>query len=179
MGSSFDGRSTVPGHIPTSWHRPKRVTVVWLALVTLVYAGFLLLAAPEQGILDARVFYGPDDIRELLTRQGEEGRAAYMAAALADLGFIVVYSILFVTWVRFLRVRYALPRKLPGIIGVLPGVFDLVETGSILLLLRAYPDQPLEPTWAAVITTPLKWLAAVGLVALVVRGEVRLYKRRR
>jgi hypothetical protein len=179
MESSFDGRSTVPGHIPSSWHRPKRVTVVWLALVTLAYGGFLLLAAPEQGSLDAKLLYGPSDIAELLTRQGEEGRAAYVAAALADLGFIVVYAALLVTWVRFLRVRYALPRKLPAIVGLVPAVFDLVETSSILLLLRSYPEQPLEPTWAAVVATPLKWLAVLALVGPIIRGELRLYRRQR
>jgi hypothetical protein len=179
MEGSFDGRATVPGHIPTSWRRPKRVTVVWLALVTLAYGGFLVLSAPEQGVLDARAVYGPDDIHELLTRQGDEGRAAYMAAALADLGFIVVHAALLVTWIRFLRVRFALPRKLPALVGLLPAVFDLVETVSIMLLLRSYPEQPTEPAWAAVIATPLKWLSVALVVALIVRGEVRLRKRRR
>jgi hypothetical protein len=179
MQRSFDGRSTVPGHIPTSWRRPKRVTVVWLALVTLAYGGFLFLAAPEQGILDARLFYGPGAIHELLTRQGEEGREAYMAAALADLGFIVVHAALLITWIRFLRNRFALPRKLPGIVGAVPALFDLVETGSIISLLQSYPEQPQAIAWAAVIATPLKWVSVVAIAVLVVRGEVRLAKRKR
>lgn len=177
--ASFDGRSTVPGHIPTSWHRPKRATVVWLALVTLAYGGFLVLAAPEQGVLDARAMYGLEDIQELLTQQGEEGRAAYVAAALADLGFLVVHAALFVTWIRFLRVRFALPRKLPAIVGLVPAVFDLIETVSILLLLRSYPEQPLELAWSAVMATPLKWLSVLAISALIVRGELRLHERRR
>jgi hypothetical protein len=179
MEGSFDGRSTVPGHIPTSWRRPKRVTVVWLALVTLAYGGFLVLAAPEQGVLDARAIYGPDEIRELLTHQGDEGRAAYMAAALADLGFIVVHAALLITWIRFLRNRFAVHRKFPAILGMVPAFFDLVETISIILLLRSYPDQPAELAWAAVIATPLKWLSALAIAALIVFGEIQLRKRRR
>lgn len=178
-GGAFDGRRTVPGQVPTSWKRPRRGTVVWLALVTLAYGGFLLLSTPEQGILDARLWYGPQDITELLTSQGEEGRRAYTASALADLGFIVVYSALLVTWIRFLRVRRALPRKLPAVMGLLPAVFDLMETGSILMLLRHYPEQPTHFVWLAVVGTPLKWLTLLGIGALILFGRLRLAFGRR
>jgi hypothetical protein len=165
-------RKTLPGQMPSSWMRPKRGTVIWLALVTLAYGAFLLLSAPAEGTLDARIIYTPDDITELLTRQGDEGRAAYLAAALADLGFIVVYSILYVTWIRFFRARRCIPRFILPAFALLPGVADLLETVSIVGVLRAYPDQPATYAWLAAIGTPLKWLAHLAMIALLLLGEI-------
>jgi hypothetical protein len=171
-------RYTIPGHIPSSWQRPHRSAVVWLVIATLAYDAFLLLTGPAEGTLDARFVYGPQYIGDLLDAQGEDGRRSYFVAETVDFGFIILYTVLWHTWLRFLRIRGALPWPRGLALAVVPGLFDVMETGSILALLSAYPDLATPWTTTAMIGTPLKWLSLGAMIAWIGWGEIRLRRKR-
>lgn len=172
-------RLTMPGQMPSSWMRPKRSTLVTLVLATLMAEAFLLLSSPNSGTLDARVIYTPDGARAFLIGLDESSRAIYRLVATYDFGFIVVYTFALVTWVRFLRNRAALPAKMHPILAVLPGLFDLAETASIFVMLRD-PEHAAAPLpWVAAATTPLKWVGAWAVLAVIAWGEVKWIRFKR
>ncbi len=165
-------RKTALGDVPTAWKRPRAGTVVWLGLAVAIYDGFLVLSSPD-GILDIRPFYSPSDALSTLERLGDDGRAAYRVFATADLGFIVVYTAFLITWLRFLRVRKGFRSKAVPWFGLVPGVFDLVETVSILRVLAGWPPSVPAWIWVAAFATPLKWASLLALAVLILVGEIR------
>lgn len=147
--------------------------MVSFAIAAAMYDGLLLLTMPASGTLDTRLVYGPDEARDFLTGLSAADHAAYHVLAFADLGFIPVYTALFVTWFRFLRVRGAL--RLAPALALVPGVFDAIETTSIATALgRGTISGGLA--WAMSIATPLKWLAVAAVAVAIVVGELRWFR---
>lgn len=171
-------RRTVPGHVPTSWAKPHRSSVLTLALVALIADAFVFLTAPD-GALDSHLAYGPQTVRDLLHALQEQGRAAYRLASGLDLAFVVLYSTLLVNWLRFFRNRRVKMWLGSPWLGLVPGLFDAVETTSILGLLYLYPEVPDALVWAAVVATPLKWLGVASLSLIIITGEVKWWKKRK
>jgi hypothetical protein len=170
-------RSTVAGHVPTSWAKPGRGSILMLAVVAAIANGFVWLTAPE-GTLDVEVAYGPQYVRAVLVALGEGGRKAYRLSALVDLTFIVMYTTLLVNWIRFFRNRRVGTTWQRPILGLVPGVLDLGETGSILGLLHTHPDGSPVLVWITVVCTPLKWLSLLGIACIVGWGEVAWWRKR-
>jgi hypothetical protein len=171
-------RSTIAGHVPTSWAKPYRSTIVMLAVAAAIADGFVWLTAPE-GMLDTRLAYGPQHVRSVLVALGEGGREAYRLSALVDLSFIALYTALLVNWVRFFRNRKIGTRWARPALGLLPGAFDLIETLSILGLLHLYPAGSDPLVFAAVVATPLKWISLLALGGMILAGEVGWWRKRR
>lgn len=148
------------------------------ALVTALYGLGLLTVGSTLQPLDMRLLYHPDDVAGILDALGEAGRAEYRLLAFADLGFILVYSSLLLTWTKFLRVREALPRAMWPVLALLPGLFDLVETVGALVLLGQFPD--LERVWVTTVAvaTPSKWLTLGAMVVILLWGETTRWRHR-
>lgn len=149
-----------------------------LAVVAAMADGFVWLTAP-QGMLDAELAYGPQQVAAVLIALGEGGREAYRLSALVDLGFIVVYTTLLVNWIRFFANRSVGRKWARPLVGVLPGVFDLVETLSLLRLLHMFPQTSEPLVYAAVVATPLKWVSLLGVTGMIVAGEVAWWRKRK
>ncbi len=178
MVSPTQPRRTLLGHMPSKWLRPRRREVVWRALLVLLYGTVLVLMTRELATLDARIVYSPPAVGEVLEAMGEHGRNEYRLVAAIDLGFLVVYGWLLVTWLRFLKVRDGLPKRLPAIVALVPSLFDAIETATILLLLRGYPEIDGTLATVAAIATPLKWGSFAVLAVVLVVGEVNRWHRR-
>jgi len=172
-------RITQPGEVPTAWQRPRRSTVISLLLVVIACDGFLLLSGSELDLLDARIAYGPALAERVLGNLAESERAVYRAFNAVDLGFIAIYSTLFVTWLRFFRQRGALPPALHPVFGLLPGLFDFLETSAIAVLLRTPTPTGSPYLWVAALATPLKWLGIVAVLTVIAWGEARWWRARR
>ena len=166
-------RRTLLGHMPSKWLRPRRREVVWRALLVLLYGTVLVLMTRELATLDERIVYGPQVVGEVLDAMGEHGRNEYRLVAAIDLGFLAVYGWLLVTWLRSNKSTDEV-----SIVALVPSLFDAIETSSVLLLLRRYPE--LDPTLATVaaIATPLKWGSFAVLAVTLAVGEVNRWHRR-
>lgn len=176
--SDFPGsRQTVPGHVPSSWQRPRRPDVLWLALTTAVYGGFLSLSAPEHAI-DFHLIYTSETLHDRIREYGPQGRAFHQLWSIADLGFIVLYGALLRTWFRFLSVRHVLPGAISPRWASLTPLCDLVETVSAVVILSTWPDTDTAWISAAVVATPLKWITLGGVSIWIALGEIRLYRQR-
>jgi hypothetical protein len=171
-------RLTMPGQLPSSWLRPKRFTLVVLLLAVLVADAFLVLSSPAAGTLDARLVYTPAGARDFIAGLDASSGAIYRLVEAVDLAFIVVYTTAFVTWVRFLRNRAALPVRAYPVLAVVPGIFDLAETTAIFMMLSD-DAAPAVLAIVAAVATPLKWLSGAALFALLFWGEVRWFRSRR
>lgn len=166
-------RLTRPGDMPTSAKRPTRSTVVFLSSAALLYGSFLWITATGIELLDAKFAYGPQTAARVMRELEPEPRLAYESFNWVDFGYVPVYSVLLITWIRFLRNRGALSHRFRPALGVLPGLCDLVENVAIALLLRASDPSTHPWLWATVVATPLKWASAALLGVGIVVGEFR------
>lgn len=171
-------RRTHLGHVPSAWLRPRRRAVVVRFVVAALYCLVLMTMGSALEPLDMRVIYLPDDVGGILDAMGDAGRAEYRLFAFADLGFILVYSSLLMTWVSFLRVRDGLPKAMLPVFALAAGVFDVVETVGALVLLGQFPD--LDRAWviAVSLATPGKWIALLATIVILVWGEWTRWQRR-
>ena len=159
-----------------SVHRP---TVWVLFLLFVVAEAAIIHHVASLNVLDARLAYGPAQALALVEALDASALSAYRVFNVVDFVFIVLYSVLLVTWFRLLDPD--VEAKLRGWpwLGLLPGVFDFVETTGVALLLHSEQPGQSPGLWLAVLGTPLKWFGAVLAVSLLVFAEVRGLRRRR
>ena len=122
--------------------------------------------------LDAHFYYTSEYAQIFLTQQSAEEANAYFINELIDLSFLATYSALFFLLFR----RYGGSKR--SWLAFIPGIFDLIETVTILSLLRGWAT--VVPWWLG-FATALKWvtatLAIVGVTLLFCCQ--RLYDKRR
>lgn len=140
-----------------------------------LFAGTLVLSVALQlyGLpesLDKKFFYTGEYAQEFLFLLSDQQDAVYIRQCFLDLIFILFYTTL--TAIEFRKVtRHPLLQK----IAFLPGAFDLIETGSILvILLQRHIWSKLD--WLGYMTC-LKWVTSS--VALVMWFFLWTVKRRK
>jgi hypothetical protein len=166
--------------MPTRWPKPSHRPTVWVLFLLFVVAEAAIIHhVASLNVLDARLAYGPAQALALIEALDASALSAYRIFNLVDFVFIVLYSVLLVTWFRLLDPD--VEAKLRGWpwLGLLPGVFDFVETTGVALLLHSEQPGQSPGLWLAVLGTPLKWFGAVLALLLLVFAEVRGLRRRR
>jgi len=156
-----------------------RPTVWILFLLFVVAEAAIIRHVASLNILDARLVYSPAQATALVKALNASALSAYRAFNLVDFVFVILYSVLLVTWFRLLDPDVG--GKLRGWpwLGLLPGIFDFIENVGVALLLHSgHPGQN-PGLWLAVLGTPLKWLGAIVALSLLVFAEVRGLRRRR
>jgi hypothetical protein len=162
------------------WIKQSRRLTVWILFLLFVMAEAAIVRhVSSLTILDARLVYGPAQAQALVEALDASSRSAYRAFNVIDFVFIVLYSALLVTWFRLLDPDVGARLRGWYWLGLLPGVFDLIETTGVALLLRSEQPGHSPGLWLAVAGTPLKWLGALLALSLLVFAEVRgLHQRR-
>ena len=166
--------------MPTQWPKPSNRLTVWVLFLFFVVAEVAIVQhVASLNVLDARLAYGPAQALALVEALNASALSAYRVFNVVDFVFIVLYSILLVTWFRLLDPD--VEAKLRGWpwLGLLPGVFDFVENTGVALLLHSEQPGQSPGLWLAVLGTPLKWFGAVLALSLLVFAEVRGLRRRR
>jgi len=129
-------------------------------IVVLVTCGLLVsimsrLSPP--GNLDVRLFYSNLDGNFFLRGLAPEALNNYRFTEYLDLFFIFNY-----TQAMLLTLRRRRPESLIWLIALVPGVFDLVETGTIIAALHRNP--PFLPVPNLGMFTCLKWVSIAGVL---------------
>jgi hypothetical protein len=166
--------------MPTRWTKPSLRPTVWVLFLLFVVAEAAIVHhVASLNVLDARLAYGPAQALALVEALNASALSAYRVFNVVDFVFIVLYSVLLVTWFRLLDLD--VEAKLRGWpwLGLLPGVFDFVETTGVALLLHSEHPGQSPGLWLAVLGTPLKWFGAVLALSLLLFAEVRGLRRRR
>ncbi|MGZ3692641.1 MAG: hypothetical protein ACXWQO_00105 [Bdellovibrionota bacterium] len=130
---------------------------------------FLLLAMLALGApsLDSRLYYTGQEARQFFAHISAQDAANYRLNEIIDFVFIGVYT--FTLVLSFSRLHSRSP--LLYWIAFAPGVFDLIETGSILHILNFGETFPVTG-WLGVATF-LKWMSALVAVGLLIRGAMK------
>jgi len=165
---------------PSRWPRPYLRPTVWVLFLLYVVAEVAIVHhVASLNVLDARLAYGPAQALALVEALDASARSDYRAFNVVDFVFIVLYSVLLVTWFRLLDPDVGTKLRSWPWLGLLPGVFDFVENTGVAFLL--YSEQPGQSPglWLAALGTPLKWLGALLALSLLVFAEVRGLRRRR
>jgi hypothetical protein len=166
--------------MPTRWTKPSLRPTVWVLFLLFVVAEAAIVHhVASLNVLDARLAYRPAQALALVEALNASALSAYRVFNVVDFVFIVLYSVLLVTWFRLLDLD--VEAKLCGWpwLGLLPGVFDFVETTGVALLLHSEHPGQSPGLWLAVLGTPLKWFGAVLALSLLLFAEVRGLRRRR
>ncbi|MCJ8275863.1 MAG: hypothetical protein HRT44_00780 [Bdellovibrionales bacterium] len=134
--------------------------VLGYAFGTLITGAVMSQIGPETS-LDARFYYSFEEGKDFLAQLNSNQKEAYLLNEFLDLGLIFFYSsFLYVGLSRlfhksFLGIKY---------LGLLPGVFDFIETKSIILLLNNTIDTSIL-YWLGSITAA-KWIfGAINAIA--------------
>lgn len=134
------------------------------AAMFLLVASMLALGAPS---LDKRLYYTGLEARAFFAKLSLQDAANYRLTEILDLVFIALYS--FALVLGFTRLY---PRKMILLwLAFAPGVFDIIETGTILHILNFGETFP-ATDWLGVATF-LKWASAVVALGMIVRGALR------
>jgi hypothetical protein len=132
-----------------------------IKMILLFVTMAILIAIMSQvglpGALDARFFYTNLEANLFLQTRTTDQLQMYRFTALLDLFFIYKYSraLTLALWRLY-------PRTKIWIVGVVPGIFDLLETGTIIAAIHS-PSRVLALPGLGYITA-IKWLTAAAVV---------------
>lgn len=174
----------------------RKISSTWLMVGTLlIMAAFMAFVLPgqsaaasqvsgETGSPDLSFFYTPEELKQMSSDYGVQGRQAYIQARWSfDLIFPLVYTAFLATGVSwFINQLESLPAVLKhaNLVPVLGGVFDLLENTGTSLSMAQYPNQ--AQTWLilASIATPVKWiLVSASFILYFILAAVYLIRRLR
>lgn len=134
------------------------------------------LAGKAIGPIDLLLGYNPTKISQMVADYGPEGRSIYAQGSLIiDTAYPLIYTFLFciILSLLFRRRSYA-PFPTVNVLPLSILVFDLIENGFIVYLLKSYPDSAASAASLCSILTNLKWASTAVVVGLTVYGLVRL-----
>ena len=129
----------------------------------LALIGIAMLIWGSLDSLDVRLYYSAEEARSFFQGLSEAQRRAYLRNEIFDMGFMTTYSFLFLC--LFQRFCQAYSRF--SWVAFVPGILDVVETGSIIAVLVGVLKE--TPSWLGVVTC-LKWVTgAVFLLFILFR----------
>lgn len=132
------------------------VLVVLTALV-----GVVMLCLGVRGSLDMRPYYSFQEASNYFNHLSVEMSYAYLIKEFLDLGLIALYSGLFKRGVR----KFIFPNPPKLFIFLIPGFFDLIETVSIILILKNLISHSILGILGVI--SLLKWTSGATLFALI------------
>jgi hypothetical protein len=168
--------------------RIHRLSTGWLAAAALViFLLFTALVLPNQasrseeatsevGSPDTSFYYSADELYQMASSYGEEGREAYIRARFSfDLVWPLVYGFFLsigISWT--FRKAFSRESKLhrANIVPVLGVLFDYFENLSTSLVMARYPSSTTVIDWLASVFTMLKWIFVAGSFVLLLTGFI-------
>jgi hypothetical protein len=130
------------------------------------------------GILDLERGYSPERAYEILTAQGEAGRAFYLRSIIPlDFVFPLTYTLFFLTASTYIVHRLfpePSPLRMLGLLPLVAGLADYAENVTIMVLLLRYPTRLSIVATVANALTMAKGLLIVVSMFLLVAGLVGL-----
>jgi hypothetical protein len=150
------------------------LATVWISLLFRYRATHLAeLAGGEVTTIDGLLFATPSRIHAVIGSYGEAGRTFYRTTELTlDVVFPLVYALCLLS-----ALAWTVPRAFPArpvleraarALPLAGAAADLFENACIVILLSAYPREvPVVPV-LTIVATPVKYVAVVGAVVLLV-----------
>lgn len=135
-------------------------------VVLLVFVGLMMHFLDPHDVLDIRFFYTSSQANNYLRGLNDFKARSYLFKETLDLLFFTTYSLLF-----FLLARRFYFRK--AWLALLPGLFDLIETTTIIFLLINRTQE--SPVWLGYATC-LKWTSGFVVGAAIVAGFIKRLK---
>lgn len=134
------------------------------AFTLMLLSGLAIAIWGTLDSLDSKFFYTSDEAAEFLTSLSAQQLKVYFWTEYVDLIFIVGYSLWF-----FKRSQALFPQngKLQ-IAAFVPGIFDAIETVTILILL-SMPVFVYVPNWLGFVTA-LKWVTGTFVAVCLING---------
>lgn len=133
-------------------------SIIALSVLLLSLWLLMLMNGPSQ-TLDNKFFYDGLEASNFFQGLSDEVQRIYFRKELIDLVYMLVYGILFAMSLRKLNFRW--PQ-----VGLIPLLFDSVETNSILILLTTKAFT-IDLAWLGWVTL-FKWLSAIAVVVLII-----------
>lgn len=123
-------------------------TTKLFAILIIIDLAMIFLGVGET--LDKKIYYSGVEANALLNAFSEERKNKYFYNQILDLLLITTYSAIF--YVNFKKV---IQSKSIALLSLVPGLFDLIETSAIILILKN-PNYVSILEWLGCITF-LKW----------------------
>jgi hypothetical protein len=174
--------------------RIHRFSTGWVTIASLViFLLFTALVLPGQASRseavtgeatspDMSFYYTADELYQLASSYGEEGREAYIRARFTfDLLWSIVYGFFLSTAISW-TFRDAFSREskwqLANIVPILGVLFDYLENISTSIVMARYPSPTAVLDELASVFSMAKWIFVVASFALLLVGVLVLLSRR-
>jgi hypothetical protein len=131
--------------------------------VTAVLGISILLFGPAE-TLDKKLYYTGAEARLLLDLMGPQLRSIYQLTEILDLCFTLSYSVFYFQCFSKLFGANSLIR----FSGLVTGILDLLETGTILFILRSESNYQILD-WLGSVTL-MKWISTLIIVSVFILG---------
>jgi hypothetical protein len=138
----------------------KKSTILVLLIIIIDFYMIYLMTQGLTETLDQKLYYSGDDARALWLSFSNWHLQTYFANEIADLFLIASYSSLFYITLR--KVSKS-PEYL--LVALIPGFFDLIETLSVMLILK-FPEYGQILNWLGTVTL-FKWNSGAFAVLLI------------
>ena len=142
-----------------SWHKE-----IWLILLIVILVIMVQLWGSQKA-LDIRLYYSADEAKNFFASLSASEVSAYIRHELFDLVFIFTYSYLLLLQIR----RVYKPALFMTAMALTPGIFDFIETSTILGVLMGWIQ---SPPWLGAATF-IKWIASAIVILTILTGWVR------
>lgn len=126
-------------------------------------------------LLDMRFHYSVEDIKDTLTKIGDEGRKAYFNYLILD--FIFIFSFFIVQFV--LTDKFVTNVNLKNILYVLViarAVFDIIENSILLKIIHGYPSYNIELanicTWITTFKFVMMYTWIIGILGFLLHNLI-------
>lgn len=143
---------------------------IFIFFQVVVIFALILSKLEAQQILDVRFYYTEIEFQKFFQTLSSKENFRYKLVAFFDLGFLISYTILF--YLSLKRLTYKKP--LIKFFAIVPGLFDFIETSSILAVLTEVVSVK-NLSWIGYFTL-LKWISIVLILTLILLGAYFRFK---
>lgn len=154
----------------------------FMGLVMPLVSGLIKSGTGLEQPLDLMLFATPDKMFAMIERYGEYGRLFYRNVELTvDIVYPITYMLALGLLISWLFQRGFAPTSKMQKWNVTPlgaWLFDLLENLSIVIMLSAWPRQPVALAWLTMIFTTIKWGFAGASIILTMVGLALAAKNR-
>lgn len=135
----------------------------------------------QEPILDMRFTYSFETVYSLFSSLSVHGRNLYYAWYIADLAFIISYTLFFYRLLLYLLQKIDVKQKTVRMLAFIPisaALSDLLENGLGFLMLKKFPQQMDSIASIAAVFSSAKYLFTLAVIIVIITSGCIIFKRK-
>ncbi|MDF7821476.1 hypothetical protein P1X15_27910 [Runella sp. MFBS21] len=164
----------------SNWKTLLGLIIIYLPFPTFFFKNaeekINLLAGQAIGPIDLTIGFTPKRTLQMVEAYGVRGREYYANVQMTlDVVYPLVYTLLLaVTLTLLYRKKKYVPFSYVNLLPFVVLIFDYLENGMIVLLLKSFPEQSYTVAAFCEIFKSIKWFSALTCLLLIIYGSLKI-----